>query len=324
MLILKFILTVLILSMVAKIANVKYVEKFKIEYSIVLLSLILLMYFNSDVVEYSLYSNKSTIDKLQDLLDRINKLNANGGTLSEDIEIDGNVEIVGTLSFGPNSSLECTKSQGAYPVIAVKANIFGTLIPFSVKNLEFKNRNGTSRQTVRARNLIGFNACKINCNKLFTYVLAQRHKYTTFRNFTPDRKFENLTFTGVIFEKNVAMNAGTSPSFTNEKENVCNGDWYIDANQNEKGQIRVQKHDHDVKWDQVRVTRKAAIEWEWLCETGPQEDAERLPSQEAVSWANHNIVHGTDYPDGFGQLNEPCSEDADCLHGRRCIQDKCF
>ena len=176
MLILKFILTVLILLMVAKIANVKQVDRFKIEYSIVMLGAIILMYFNSGVVEYSLANDPGeTKNRLQSLLDRINKLNTNGGTLSEDIEIDGNVEIDGTLSFGSNSSVEFTE-----PHIEVKVNSFTTNTDFIVDNLELRQPDGNNYQNVRARDLIGYNSCLVHADELYTYVLASKEEVPQF------------------------------------------------------------------------------------------------------------------------------------------------
>ena len=320
MLILKFILTVLILLMIAKITNVKQVDRFKIEYSIVVLGAIILMYFNSDVVEYSLHTDEQNTEqntkrRLQTLLDKINKLNANGGILTEDVEIDGNVEIDGTLSFGENSSVEFTE-----PHIEVKVNSFTTNTPFFVDNLELYQPYGNNYQNVRARNLIGYNSCVIHADELYTYVLAQRKKFHSFRNFNPGNKYENLTFGKVKFGENVAINTLTSPNNTRTKDNVCNGDWYMSGNAG----WRIQKHDHNVNWNLVRSTRKEAIDSKSDCKDGPQENDYQPVTSQAYTSANDQLLDGTDYPSLESQRYGPCFDNTDCVnYSDICRNNKC-
>lgn len=338
MLILKIFLTVLILLMIAKTANVKYVDKFKIEYSFVILGAIILMYNKSDVVEYSSVNN-ATIQKLQTLFDVINKLLLNDGDLSDiDIVVTGNVEIDGSLSL--NSSNSKVIPRTGTSELEVNLNNFDWSSAsvgngMRINDLNLKLRNAETKQTLYAKDLIQFGSDNtLYTNTLRTYRIFPR-PLREYQNPYPQKKYANLVFEDVHFKKTVSINTGTSPSFTNRvnrdnswfysddwesKEQVCNGDIWVGNN----GFIKVQKYDHNTgsgHLDTLNTGRKELMNQSKdagqteidKCREGTHKD-DKIPIG-AENYSQYAAHYNNGSGEPWSNRDELCYATADCYTG---------
>ena len=344
MLILKIFLTVLILLMIAKTANVKYVDKFKIEYSFVILGAIILMYNKSDVVEYSSVNN-ATIQKLQTLFDVINKLLLNDGDLSDiDIVVTGNVEIDGSLILNSSNSKVIPRTGTSELEVNLNNFDWSSAVVgngMRIKDLNLKRRNAENKQTLYAKDLIQFGSDNtLYTNTLRTYRIFPR-PLREYQNPNPQKKYANLVFEDVKFEKTVSINTSTSPSFTNRvngtswfysddwesKEQVCNGDIWVGDN----GFIKVQKYDHNSgsghsdtlntgREELMNQSKDAGQTTIDKCREGTQSDDKIPIGAENYSWYAAHYNNGSGEP--WSNRDELCYEPADCYTGS-CINSVC-